>query len=144
MIESNSSGVSATQVDDKIYDIQHFYAYGNCADFAAALHRRFCLPCVEFWTGEPVLGAGEMIHAAVLAEGATVEDGRFVDVFGEVTLEDIRQRYCECDLTVVERPVRELMFDPLGPDEGEVDNDLDALIASGVIKPAPRLTPRLR
>jgi hypothetical protein len=136
-----ADGTGSKKAD--IEDIQQEYGFGQCAAFAAALHRRFELPCVEFWAGEPGPD-GQMLHAAVVVEGVTSEDDVYVDVFGRNSFEEIASRYadggaltirpCECD---------DLMIDWMGPDAGQVDSDLETILDAGiiVIKQASALRP---
>lgn len=70
------------QLLDDITDFQTTYAYGDCAVFAVALSRLYQLPIVEFYDGDGDFA--EMFHVALLIEGATARQDKFIDVFGLV------------------------------------------------------------
>lgn len=114
----------ATEVED----IQHDYAYGDCAVFAAAMGRRYGIPLVEFYDA-----GGEMFHVAAALPCA---EDRFLDVFGEVSFDDVTGRYgALAPVRVESRTERELhQFSIFGEQDVQAAlADLEVLVVSGVL-----------
>lgn len=70
-----------------IEEIQLEYAYGECAVFAIALSEKLSLPIVEIYD------KNDMIHVALVIEGKTLKEDRFLDVLGNNSYQDLKQRY---------------------------------------------------
>lgn len=105
--------------------IRQQYTSSDCGDFAVALTRRTGWPIVNF------VSAGKgLIHSAVRHP-----TGRFVDVSGFVTLEELRRRYKARDLAAT--LVSEGGY-VIGCSEDDTDEEWSAMrLASLVIEQLP-------
>ena len=72
---------------ENIEDLQLLYGFGNCAEFAVALSKKYSLPIVEFYAGK------EIYHVAVVIAGKDIKSDRFIDVFGINSYKEIKTRY---------------------------------------------------
>jgi phosphoribosylaminoimidazole-succinocarboxamide synthase len=114
----------------RIEDLQRRYAYGDCATLAAALGRMCTLPIVEFYSGS------EMFHVALVTEGTSLKDDRFLDAYGEASVSQIRRPYgITGKVDVMARTESELKAMSVFTEEdvGEATTAANELIKTGVL-----------